>query len=478
MTILLFFSIGDDSSNADKSSLKKVFIDTIANKIGEEIVTIFLPTFSFSNQVGSYTKLGVWENQIEQIIPLFSYGRVYIQSASMAEGYDAINQILKEEADESIQNELEVKGIEQTVIDELNQDEISGMTAQENSQLNERNELSELNESNNLTELNEIEAEEREDYLALMKEENERQKIEQDTQDTQETLDVDQENRNVEEAQEDLSVAAATETQNDFMKHEKMIEVNLSELSNYETLVKNFYTIDSTTMIGSDQLNANTFMNQDLSITKESSKPQILIYHTHSQEAYADSIPGDVTTTIMGVGEHLAQILQEEYGYNVMHHTGTYDVANRDEAYSAALPAIEQVLEENPSIQVVIDLHRDEMEEETRLVMDLDGRPTARFMFFNGLSRTKKTGNISYLYNENLENNLAFSFQMQLAAAEYYPGLTRKIYLKGYRYNMHLKPRTLLIELGAQNNTVEEVMNACDPIADILNKVLTSESNT
>ena len=95
------------------------------------------------------------------------------------------------------------------------------------------------------------------------------------------------------------------------------------------------------------------------------------------------------------------------------------------------------------------------MPEETKLVMDLDGRPTARFMFFNGLSRTKKTGNISYLYNENQEDNLAFSFQMQMAAAQYYPGLTRKIYLKGYRYNMHLRPRYLLVELGAQNNTVE-----------------------
>ena len=88
------------------------------------------------------------------------------------------------------------------------------------------------------------------------------------------------------------------------------------------------------------------------------------------------------------------------------------------------------------TIQVVIDLHRDEMAEETRLVMDLDGRPTARFMFFNGLSRTKKTGNIAYLYNENLQDNLAFSFQMQMKAAEYYPGLTRRIYLKGYRYTV------------------------------------------
>ena len=55
---------------------------------------------------------------------------------------------------------------------------------------------------------------------------------------------------------------------------------------------------------------------------------------------------------------------------------------------------------------------------------------------------------------------------------EYYPGLTRRIYLKGYRYNMHLCPRSLLIELGAQTNTVEEIRNACAPIAHILDMEL------
>ena len=61
---------------------------------------------------------------------------------------------------------------------------------------------------------------------------------------------------------------------------------------------------------------------------------------------------------------------------------------------------------------------------------------------------------------------------MQLTAAEYYPGYTRKIYLKGYRFNMHYCPKTLLVEVGAQTNTVQEAKNAMVPLADILNKVL------
>ena len=262
-----------------------------------------------------------------------------------------------------------------------------------------------------------------------------------------------------------------------FVPHtQKQLQLDKAALQDYESLVRNFYTIDSSTMAGSDQLNYEKLMQKDVSLPEEAKGAQILIYHTHSQEAFADSEPGKREQSIIGVGDHLTEILTQQYGYQVLHYDACFDLPVRNEAYSTALPVMEKVLEENPQIQVVIDLHRDSMDESVHLVTDLDGRPTARFMFFNGLSRTRKTGNISYLYNEYIEDNLAFSFQMEKAAMEYYPGLTRKIYLKAYRYNMHLCPRTLLVELGAQNNTVEEAMNACDPLAHILDIVLRGEN--
>lgn len=273
---------------------------------------------------------------------------------------------------------------------------------------------------------------------------------------------------------ESVEATAGTALSN-FRPAVQQVQIDRTQLADYETLVRNFYTIDANTMAGSDQLSVEKLLGMDMTLPQEGDGPQILIYHTHSQEAFADSVPGDVNTDIVGVGECLTKILTEQYGYRVLHNTGQYDVETRDNAYSRALPAVEQILAENPSIQVIIDLHRDEVAEETKLVTDIQGRPTARFMFFNGLSRTRKTGDIDYLANENQEANLAFSFQMQLKAAEYYPGLTRRIYLKGYRYNMHLRPRTLLVELGAQNNTVEEAINACDPLAHILDMVLKGE---
>lgn len=234
---------------------------------------------------------------------------------------------------------------------------------------------------------------------------------------------------------------------------------------------KEFYVVDSTTMLGQHQLNAKKFLNKDLSVKKNTKEPVILIYHTHSQEAFSDSRAGVEEDTIVGVGSYLTELLEKK-GYTVMHHKGQYDIESRDAAYTNACPSIEKLLKENPSIEVVIDLHRDGVSEGTRLVTNVNGKQTASIMFFNGLSRTKRSGDLGYLYNPYIEDNLAFSFQMQLAAKKYYPGFSRAIYLKGYRYNMHLRPKSLLIEAGAQTNTVEEEYNAMEPLAELLESVL------
>lgn len=254
-------------------------------------------------------------------------------------------------------------------------------------------------------------------------------------------------------------------------EEEKRYHYQWEELQDYESVIKAFYAVDSTTGADGELLDTDTLLSVDMRIRGNSDNPQILIYHTHAQEAFADSVQGDLSTGIVGAGEYLTALLREEYGYNVLHHTVSYDKEARDYAYSNSLPAIEKLLEENPSIEVVIDLHRDEMPADRRLVVDIQGRPTAQFMFFNGLSRTGK-GEIASLENPYLQDNLAFSFQMQVACNEYYPGIARRIYLKAYRYNMHVCPKTLLIELGAQNNTREEIMNACEPLAHVLDLVL------
>lgn len=250
------------------------------------------------------------------------------------------------------------------------------------------------------------------------------------------------------------------------------VEYSLEQLSNYDFLKSTFYIVDSTTSITDSELNASNFLSKDMTINLEGDEPKILIYHTHGSEAFCDSEEGVTEDTVIGVGDELARILTEQYGIAVYHDRTVYDVIDgkldRNMAYDNSLQGITKILDENPSIEVVIDLHRDGVNENTHLVTSIDGKQTAKIMFFNGLSRTAKNGDIEYLYNPNKEYNLAFSFQMQLKAIKLYPGFTRKIYLKSYLYNLHVKPRTTLVEVGGQTNTVEEAKNAMSPLARLL----------
>lgn len=254
---------------------------------------------------------------------------------------------------------------------------------------------------------------------------------------------------------------------------------NYEQLLDLDYLTKNFYTITSTTSLNSSIFNVKEALKADLSIEKNSDEPQILIMHTHSQETFVDSVEGDYSTYIVGVGAYLAEILREKYGYNVIHDTSTYDIMegklDRSDAYNYANEGIEKMLAKYPSIKVVLDVHRDGVNENTHLVTEINGKKTAKVMFFNGLSYSNVNGPIEYLKNPNLQENLAMSLQMQLLTKAYYPDFTRKIYLQAYRYSLHHRGRSMLLEVGAQTNTLEEVMNAMEPLADTLDKCLSGK---
>lgn len=254
------------------------------------------------------------------------------------------------------------------------------------------------------------------------------------------------------------------------------MDLSMERLNDFEYLVSNFYTVDSVTYINPSELNASELLGKDLRIDLSTGGSKILIYHTHSQETFADS-DNDPSTSIVGIGRYLTEILNNKYKIPTMHHEGVYDLINgkldRSEAYEFAKPEVEQILAENPSIEVVIDLHRDGVADTTHLVTEINGKPTAQIMFFNGLSRTRLNGDLAGMANSYLQDNLAFSLQMKIAAETKYPGFARRNYLRGYKYNMDLMPRMLLIEAGAQTNTVEEMRNAMEVLADLLNSVLT-----
>lgn len=264
------------------------------------------------------------------------------------------------------------------------------------------------------------------------------------------------------------------ETNQTISEEKKKVTFTKKQLYSQSFLRKNFIQVDSTTTITNQELNGKNLFKKDLTI-KSTDAPQILIYHTHGSESYADSRSGKQTDTVVGVGNELEKQLKS-HGYSILHDKTSYDVRSgkldRSKAYYYAAQGIEKNLKKYPQIQVIIDLHRDGVGENTRLVTEIDGKKTAQVMFFNGMSRTATNGNIAYLKNPYKLSNLALSLQMQKTAYEIYPGFTRKIYIKGYRYNLHYRERSMLVEVGAQTNTVAEAKRAMKPLADIISAVL------
>ena len=264
-------------------------------------------------------------------------------------------------------------------------------------------------------------------------------------------------------------------SQNPVLRQKNALVEQLRENKDVDFLWKNFYIVDSTTSVTRKQFDVNKLLNQNLKLKKKEGKKQILIYHTHgASEQFQNSRKNVVEDSVVGVGTELTKELEKK-GYSVYHDTKQYDRINgkidRSLAYNESLAGIQKIRSENPDIKVMIDLHRDSVGKGKHTYTTIQGKRCAIVMFFNGMSRNR-SGAISYLYNPNLQGNLAFSLQLKCKAMEYYDGFTKPIYLKGYRYNLHLEPRSLLIELGNENNTVEEAKNAAAPLADVLDKVL------
>lgn len=244
------------------------------------------------------------------------------------------------------------------------------------------------------------------------------------------------------------------------------------EITEKERFLKNYYIADVSVGNVNAVINGKHLLDIDTSLERVSENPQVLVYHTHGTESYKDSREGVEADTVIGMGDILCEELTAK-GFSVIHDRTTYDFVNgkdnRDYAYTTARPQLEALLKEYPSIEVVLDIHRDSGAARR---VTIEGKDTAQIMLFNGLCRNAD-GPISYLSNPYLDDTLAFSLQLNLLGRERYPGLMYKIYLKNYRYNMHFTGHCMLVELGTQNNTVEEAQNGVRYLAELLYELLT-----
>jgi len=250
-------------------------------------------------------------------------------------------------------------------------------------------------------------------------------------------------------------------------------DTDIAALKDLSVLRNKYYSVDKKTGMTASMFDVDKLMSRDVHIDKSLFQPKVLIFHTHAHEMYADSTEGG---GVVGAGELLKETLEREYGIKCLHITESFDTVNGElqilGAYERMEPRIKEILKENPSIEMVIDLHRDGVGENVRLVSEVDGEECAKLMFFNGLCQKIGSDGVlrqaDGLENPYVEDNLALSLKAQMCANELYPGLTRKIYLNAYRYSLHMKPMSMLIELGAQTNTEAEVHNSVIKLAKIL----------
>ncbi|HHY36070.1 MAG TPA: stage II sporulation protein P, partial [Firmicutes bacterium] len=201
--------------------------------------------------------------------------------------------------------------------------------------------------------------------------------------------------------------------------------------------------------------------------------PRIAIFHTHASETY---IPLHNTTHIyddvsgiVRAGGILALELKKK-GIPVLHDQTPHDFALHREAYSQAARTVALLLEEYPNLELIIDLHRDapnaEAAESRRITTaTVAGEEMAGILFMVG---TDGLG----LEHPNWRENHRLAQQISQRMEQMYPGLSRGVRTSRARYNQHLSPRMILVELGGVENNMEEVARAAECLADVLATLL------
>ena len=206
--------------------------------------------------------------------------------------------------------------------------------------------------------------------------------------------------------------------------------------------------------------------------------PQVLIVHTHGSEAYTPDgtdtyvATGECRTTdteksVVRVGDEIAKVLTE-MGLTVVHDTGLYDYPEYNGAYDRSLAAVEDWLEQYPTIQVVLDVHRDALigSDGTvyKPITTINGEKCAQVMLVMG-------SNALYDHPGWLEN-LALAVQVQKEMNTLWPTLARPIGLRENRYNQQTAPGAMLVEVGSHGNTLQEALAAARMFARALGAVL------
>lgn len=198
---------------------------------------------------------------------------------------------------------------------------------------------------------------------------------------------------------------------------------------------------------------------------KNAENPQILILHTHATESFAgtDNRTTDCTQNMVAVGEFLAQKLNE-YGFYVLHDKTLHDYPNYNGSYVASSKTAEWYLKEYPSLEIVLDLHRDgiSLTDGTKIPVHAthQGSRIAQMMLV--------VGSDTNLEHPAWKENLKFATGLHATVEALCPGAMRPLNIRKERFNQQLSPNAVIVEMGSNGNTLEEVLGSARLLAEAL----------
>ena len=211
---------------------------------------------------------------------------------------------------------------------------------------------------------------------------------------------------------------------------------------------------------------------------KDSKEPQVLIYHTHTTEAYLDesvdyfyesyySRTQNTDFSVVAVGDKIAAEL-EKNGIKTIHDTTIHD-SSYNGAYDRSAQTVQADMAKYSSIKVVLDIHRDALgteERKVKPVFEYNGKQAAQIMVLSGCD----------YYGErdfdNWQNNLSFALKIQNTAEKLYPGMTRPMSFDFFAYNEYICDGSLLIEIGSDANSIDEAEYSGELLGKVLTEVL------
>lgn len=244
--------------------------------------------------------------------------------------------------------------------------------------------------------------------------------------------------------------------------------VSYGNLQIQTKIPKSFYSPDIKALLN---------QGSDLTIY-DKSQPTVLIYHSHTTEAYSlldtgyyissDARSNNSARNMVRVGDDLAAYLEKQ-GFNVIHDRTIHD-KDYTKSYDNSRATIEKYLEQYPSIEVTIDVHRDDItysnKTKVKPTAKINGKKAARMMIISGCEYNRVKNFPDW------EENLKFDLQVQNKVNELFPGLMRPILFSERKYNMYETHYSFLLEVGTDANTLDEACYSARLFGNALGQLL------